>query len=380
MKLLVEGWLGFNHSYALVNQYQLLEMHQKNIELYHNQLPNDYGWNTQKNDHGLSVENYQTLLSIPQASAEGSHFDVEYRISYPYRAYPSYAKKLFVFGTSEYQHIDTGFFYDGNLDFIKNLSINIITPSKWSSVGFLKAGVDPSRIKVVPHGVNTKIFTPEKKVFQKEVRASLNLTQEHFVLLSMGAMTRNKGIDILILAFLILRKKYSHLRLVLKDLSLLYNINAQSTIEALRHSTFKEYFDEQYLSEIIFISKNLSLNELSNLYAAVDCYVSPYRAEGFNLTPLEAAACGTPILVTKGGATDEYFQASMGGQIEGEQINENDFTWIEPNIHSLIEKISMFIEGESTSYDFYQSLRIIQERFTWSAVIDQLLGEMKTEL
>ena len=193
-------------------------------------------------------------------------------------------------------------------------------------------------------------------------------------------MTRNKGIDILILAFLILRKKYSHLRLVLKDLSLLYNINAQSTIEALRHSTFKEYFDEQYLSEIIFISKNLSLNELSNLYAAVDCYVSPYRAEGFNLTPLEAAACGTPILVTKGGATDEYFQASMGGQIEGEQINENDFTWIEPNIHSLIEKISMFIEGESTSYDFYQSLRIIQERFTWSAVIDQLLGEMKTEL
>ena len=379
MKLLVEGWLGFNHSYALVNQYQLIEMYQKDIELYHNQLPNDYGWNTQKNDHGLSVENYQTLLSIPQAGAEGSHFDVEYRISYPYRAYPSYAKKLFVFGTSEYQHINADFFHGGNLDFIKNLSTNIITPSKWSSVGFLKAGVDPSRIKVVPHGVNTKIFTPEKKAFQKEVRDSLNLTQEHFVLLSMGAMTRNKGIDILILAFLILRKKYSHLRLVLKDLSLLYNINAQSTIEALRHSTFKEYFDEQYLSEIIFISKNLSLNELSHLYAAVDCYVSPYRAEGFNLTPLEAAACGTPILVTKGGATDEYFQASMGEQIEGDIIHEKEYVWIEPNIQSLIERLRSLIEGNKTSYDCKNSLEYIYQNFTWTKVTQELVDVMKSD-
>ncbi len=39
-------------------------------------------------------------------------------------------------------------------------------------------------------------------------------------------------------------------------------------------------------------------------------------AEGFNLTPLEAAACGTQIVVTKGGSTDDYFQECMGYQID----------------------------------------------------------------
>jgi glycosyltransferase involved in cell wall biosynthesis len=379
MKLLVEGWLGFNHSYALVNQYQLLEIYKKDIDLYHNHLPNDYGWNTQTNDHGLSIDEFHTLESIPKATAEGNQFDVEYRISYPFRAYPSYAKRLFVFGTSEYQHIDASFFYGQNLGLIKNLSTNVVTPSKWSSIGFIKAGVDTSRIKVIPHGVNTSIFTPEKKAFQKETRASLNLNEEHFVILSIGAMTRNKGIDLLIIAYLILRKKYSNLRLVLKDLSPLYSISAKSTVESLRHSLFKDYFNETYLSEIILISKNLSLMELSNLYAAVDCYVSPYRAEGFNLTPLEAAACGTPILVTKGGATDDYYETSMGDQIEGKLTHEDDLTWIEPNIESLIERLVNLIEGNETNFDSRKSLDHIRKNYTWLKVTEELLGVMQSD-
>jgi len=379
MKLLVEGWIGFNHSYALVNQYQLLEMYHKGTDLFHNLLPNDFGWNTIRNDHGLSYSDFKILQSIPQSNDEHNHFDVEYRISYPFRTYPSKAKKLYVFGTSEYQFIDSTFFYGGTLDSIYDDSVNIITPSIWSSQGFIKAGISSKRIHVVPHGVNSKVFNPSKKIFQNETRDSLQLKQGDFVLLSMGAMTRNKGIDLLIVAFLILRQKYSHLRLVLKDLSSLYNINAQTIIQSLRNSNFAKYINEEYLNEIILISNNLSLNELSNLYAAVDCYVSPYRAEGFNLTPLEASACGTPILVTKGGATDEYFQVSMGEQIEGEQVQKNELTWIEPNIHSLIEKIAMYIEGGHSCFDVEKSLRYIQESFTWSSVTDRLLKLMSNK-
>tara|TARA_B100000965_G_C19017406_1_gene509470 strand:+ start:55 stop:294 length:240 start_codon:yes stop_codon:yes gene_type:complete len=56
--------------------------------------------------------------------------------------------------------------------------------------------------------------------------------------------------------------------------------------------------------------------QLIELYNITDCYVSPYRAEGFNLTPLEAAASGIPIIVTKGGSTDDYFNSQLGLQIE----------------------------------------------------------------
>ena len=48
-------------------------------------------------------------------------------------------------------------------------------------------------------------------------------------------------------------------------------------------------------------------------------------AEGFNMTPLEAAGCGTQIAVTKGGSTDDYFDTCMGYQIESdEKIINND--------------------------------------------------------
>jgi len=38
-KLLVEGWRGINHSYAMVNQYQTLEFAKSNVDLYHNDVP-----------------------------------------------------------------------------------------------------------------------------------------------------------------------------------------------------------------------------------------------------------------------------------------------------------------------------------------------------
>ncbi|KAJ3024471.1 hypothetical protein HDV00_000914 [Rhizophlyctis rosea] len=45
---------------------------------------------------------------------------------------------------------------------------------------------------------------------------------------------------------------------------------------------------------------------MCKLYNAADCYISPYTAEGFNLPVLEALACGIPVVVTKGGPTDDF--------------------------------------------------------------------------
>jgi glycosyltransferase involved in cell wall biosynthesis len=45
---------------------------------------------------------------------------------------------------------------------------------------------------------------------------------------------------------------------------------------------------------------------MCKLYNAADCYLSPYLAEGFNLPALESIACGTPVIVSKGGPTDDF--------------------------------------------------------------------------
>src|SRR2546428_731861 len=58
--------------------------------------------------------------------------------------------------------------------------------------------------------------------------------------------------------------------------------------------------------EILYLSDTLSPDELPGLYTACDCLVHPYRGEGFGLPVLEAMACGLPVIVTGGGATDDF--------------------------------------------------------------------------
>jgi hypothetical protein len=58
--------------------------------------------------------------------------------------------------------------------------------------------------------------------------------------------------------------------------------------------------------EIIYIPDYLSEEEMAGLYTACDCLVHPYRGEGFGLPVAEAMASGCPVIVTKGGACDDF--------------------------------------------------------------------------
>ncbi len=76
---------------------------------------------------------------------------------------------------------------------------------------------------------------------------------------------------------------------------------------------------------------------MAALYRAADACVSPYRAEGFNLPVLEAAASGLPVICTAGGATDDFVSDSFALKIRSELAPvrlEGDLTgqWLEPEV------------------------------------------------
>src|SRR6185436_13260064 len=54
------------------------------------------------------------------------------------------------------------------------------------------------------------------------------------------------------------------------------------------------------------------------LFTACQCLVHPYRGEGFALPVLEAMACGLPVIVTAGGATDDFVTDDFGFRMEAE--------------------------------------------------------------
>ena len=373
LKLCVEGWRNINHSYAIVNQKQLIELSKFQIDIKHLDVPfYNKNWNIKKNFNGfLETDNKIIENFLPPKLEE--KFDITYRISYPYNFGISNSNKLFVFGTAEFQNIDNHYI-NGNIEEKNKLeNFNIITPSKWSKEGFVKAGFKSEKVHIVPHGVDQNTFYPIDKNEIKKIKKKLGINSETFTILSVGAMTENKGTDYLLAAFFILKQKYKDIKLILKDQSNLYNIKPQVYLDKLKNSKYNKFIKENFVKDIIFVSQNMSLKMLNEIYNISDCYVSSYRAEGFGITPLEAAATGTPIIVTKGGSTDDYFNSKLGLQIESQIIKNDKFTSLRPSVDSLVSCIISIMDNREF-FDHIEGLKYIRDKFTWKKVSEKLYG------
>jgi len=379
-KLSIEGWRRINHSYAMVNQYQMLALGKLGLNFCHHDLPFFRAdWSPQKNFCGFNESAIDYLNAVAEYE-DRQVIDVTYRISYPYRLYPSKSELLFVFGTSEFQIITEDMLFKDGMK-VKNSDrpLKIVTPSNWSKVGFLNSGFRDEQILVVPHGVDLSIFRPLDSGSREQYRNALGANPDSFIILSVGAMTENKGIDILLAAYLRLKGKYPQIKLVLKDQSNLYGFSANELINQYCNNNGINLASRELAnatSGFFVISENLNLNQLNGLYGAADCYVSPYRAEGFNLTPLEAAAAGIPIIVTEGGSTDDYAHESFALKIEASKKNIDGRSFLEPNLESLIEQLTTLIEKKDTSLSTQNAIDFIEKKFTWDVVTRKLTKEL----
>ena len=384
MNILIEGWRGINHSFSLVNQWQIIEL-LKTSNIYFKDVPfiSDR-WNKKDNSSGFENNIENLINKIPEADSN-QDIDITYRISCPFDFNEKFKSKLlFVFGTCEYKFLYQNNFKNNSPDKIKkNRNIFLHVPSNWSKKGFMNVGFEENQIIVVPHGVNKEDFNLLSKEEIQNVKKKYEIKDENIVLSNIGAMSENKGIEVLVSAYGILKKKHKNLKLILKDQSNLYGITTNHIFENIKKSEFNKKFNiinDEMKKDIIIISKNLSIKELKEIYSITNCYVSPYLAEGFNLTPLEAAACGTQIVVTKGGSTDDYFHNCMGYQIESEEIKREDNSYIlKPKIDSLIAILDQKIINKEDNYQIDRS-NFVNKNFSWGVVVNKLKKEFDNKL
>ncbi len=383
MNILVEGWRNINHSYALVNQWQIFELI-KSTNIYFKDVSfSNENWNSQRNDSGLRNEVKNVINKIPLAS-DNINYDITYRISAPFNFDKKFNSKLiFIFATSEYKNnlFKSDYTNGDPIQLGREKNFFIHTPSNWSKKSFLASGFREDQVIVVPHGVDVETFNLISESEKKNIRDKYNIKSDDYVLTNIGAMTQNKGVEDLVAAYGILKKKNKNLKLILKDQSNLYDRNANSPIKNMQSSKFNQkyqIFNEQMYNDIIIISKNLNFDELRNIYSITDCYVSPYKAEGFNLTPLEAAACGTQIVVTDGGPTDDYFDDCMGFKIESKEKSLNESIYLSPKTNSLIEILDSIINKIDDKKDVRSKL--VHKNFSWENIVKKLKKEFENKL
>lgn len=370
--ILVQGWRGISHSYAMVNQYQLLElMKRPDVTLFHDDLPFYHDdWSPKTCAAGFDSARRTKIAAIPPSAGQSP--DITFRIAFPYRFHGLAAGRLFVFGTAERQRIPADYIYQGPEAWQRYPveTVDIVTPSHWSKEGFLRYGFPEARVHVVPHGVDPEIFRPLPADERMAQRRAIGLPEDKFIFLNIGATTTNKGLEILIRAFEAVHRKHKDTVLLLKDSRALYGFSAEDDVS----EAMAKFGIPQTLWEAIgVIPDNLDLERMRVLYGMADAYVSPYRAEGFNLPPLEAAACGLPVLVTSGGATDDYVHPSFARPIAARRIDRNGETVLDPDFDSLFAGMEDLVLGRH-GCNPAQALPWIAENFSWAKVADRLLA------
>ena len=378
--LIVEGWRFLPHSYAIVNQWQLLALLRRNIALKVVDVPfYRPSWQTQTGLFEPTAE--QALRSIEIAQPAESA-DVTLRVFYPFTFSPSRSRLTAVFATLEQQLIRKDHLSD--LREYEQLgrgpppaNVKAVTPSQWSAEGFYRAGFDRDQVLVVPHGVDTATFHPLPDI-RNDMRSRIPISDGEFVFLSVGAMSGNKGIDLLLRGFTQVCRKFPHARLLLKGMDHLYDSRGL-LLKGIR--TLSAGDQQVILDRMTYVGESLSHQAMAMLYQVADAYVSPYRAEGFNLPVLEAAACGIPIICTRGGPTDDFVTDEFARRIESRTsviaIDGRHASRLDPSLEHLIDLMTSAIEGSLwREHAAEAGPRHVCASYTWDCAVDTLMRKL----
>ena len=159
-------------------------------------------------------------------------------------------------------------------------------PSAFCKTNYVNSGIIPEKVDIVPHGVDCSVFKP------------LNKPHKDFTFLFVGGYTGKgdrKGADLLCKAFAEEFKNDKNVKLYLK-INTVYGNAVHELVEIT-----KDVSDRGAINTV-----NLTDKEMNEIYNLGDCFVCPSCGEGFNMTVLEAMACGLPIITSLWGGQMDY--------------------------------------------------------------------------
>lgn len=205
-------------------------------------------------------------------------------------------------------------------------------------------------VEVIWDCVDLKRFS--KGDYHPSVAQKYNIPSptEHFIIMSLGRLSKtaaHKGYDRLIKVFSEVSKKYVHARLVIAGKG--------------DNRPFLENLVEQYgLQDKVVFTGMVAEEDLVDLYRMADIFslVSDRgkgRGEGIPLTPLEAMACATPVIVGNHDGSQEAVDNDRNGSI----IDPFDFEKHAAVLSELIENPTLVQQKKEAA------IKVCHERFSY---------------
>ncbi|MDF2611938.1 MAG: glycosyltransferase family 1 protein [Lachnospiraceae bacterium] len=295
---------------------------------------------------------YSLLFGKKQQITQFFHFDippgikgkaVTFIYDMVYKAYPETIRR------------ETLDMLDHNLSRACEKADHIITISEFSKNEIIKyMNVPENKISVMPCGVDHAKFHPNySKADIEGSKAKYGINQDY--ILYLGTLEPRKNIIMLIEAYAKLREE---------------SINSPKLVLAGKKGwLYDDIFEKvkQYqMSEDIIFTDYVDADDVPLLLNGATMFVFPSIYEGFGLPPLEAMACGTPVISSNAASLPEVI-GDAGILVDPYSCEE------------LKNAMQLVINNEILRAELREKGILHSNNFTWKASVNKLF-EIYTKL
>jgi glycosyltransferase involved in cell wall biosynthesis len=219
------------------------------------------------------------------------------------------------------------------------------------------AGIEPEKIKVIYSGIdeNFKILSPSDSVLE-EVKKKYSLSSSFILFL--GTLEPRKNVRGVIEAYNLLRQtdkteEFEDLKLILAG------GNGWKT-----EDIYEEYNNSPYKSDIQFLSY-IKAEDKPALYNLASVFIYPSFYEGFGFPPLEAMACGAPVVTS---AVSSLPEVAGGSAL-----------LVDPyNLAFLAEALRQILTNPGLAADLRKKGLENVKRFNWKKTAEEYLKVFKS--
>jgi glycosyltransferase involved in cell wall biosynthesis len=166
---------------------------------------------------------------------------------------------------------------------------------------WIDRGFDPAKLKILPRGLDTDLFTPERR--DPKFWGQFGANGSDLRMLYVGRISREKDLDLLATAYQRLRK----------TLPLQLFLVGDGPYSKALAETLPDAFFTGYLTGV----------PLATAYASADIFAFPSTTDTFGNVIIEAQASGLPVIVSDQGGPKELVEDGVNGLItKGHDVDD----------------------------------------------------------
>lgn len=237
----------------------------------------------------IHIHEHRTLFAVIMC-----HYAKKYNIPYIVQAHGSvlpHSQKIFM-----KKIFDKIWGYNILRDASKVVALNLTELEQYKLMG-----VSHDKIEIIPNGINTREYQNHQEKGTFKEKHGINSNEK--IILYLGRLHKNKGIEMLIKAFSNVIKEFKNVKLVIvgPDDGFLNYLKKLSETLNLKDKV-------QFVGPLYDDNKN-------EVYIDADVFVTP-NYSGFPITFLEASIHGVPIVATNRGDRLDWIENKVGFIVE----------------------------------------------------------------